>query len=64
MVKTADIKRIREKRRETQEEFAARLGVSQGTISNWENSGVPEDKKTQLFLRERLASLARQEQRA
>ncbi len=31
-----DVKALREQLRETQAEFAARFGVDQGTVSNWE----------------------------
>lgn len=31
-----DVKSIREALQETQAEFAARFGVDQGTVSNWE----------------------------
>lgn len=36
-----DVKKIRESLGETQEEFARRIGVDQGTISRWETAGVP-----------------------
>lgn len=48
--------KLREVRRHldmTQAEFAEHLGVSQRTIVNWENSGVPESKS------ERVAKLLR-----
>lgn len=43
------IKEIREKHRLTQEDFAAKLGVSVRTVSNWENGGViPSTSKKKI----------------
>lgn len=48
-MKTYDIKKLRKKMELSQQQFAALVGVSVKTVSNWENGGViPASKKPQL----------------
>jgi DNA-binding transcriptional regulator YiaG len=37
-----DLKAIRDRLGESQDEFGRRFGVDQGTISRWETSGIPK----------------------
>ncbi len=48
-MKTYDIKKLRKKMELSQQQFAALVGVSVKTVSNWENGGViPASKRPQL----------------
>jgi DNA-binding transcriptional regulator YiaG len=53
-----DLRKAREALNETQWQFAARLGVNQGTVSRWERGRIPERGITQDFLRRRLNDIA------
>lgn len=59
MATSDDIKRVRERRKESQEAFAAHFGVDQTTIHRWETSGVPSRGPAAALIERVLADLDR-----
>jgi DNA-binding transcriptional regulator YiaG len=53
----AQIKKIREDRRETQVAFGARFGVDQSTIHRWETNGITDRGVTRLAIERVLSEL-------
>ena len=60
MATSDDIKRVRERRQESQEVFAAHFGVDQTTIHRWETSGVPSRGPAAALIERVLADLDRE----
>lgn len=52
MANDLDVKALREHLKETQAEFAARLGVDQGTISNWETGKTSPSGPARVIMQE------------
>lgn len=53
------VKKARETLGETQEQFADRIGIDQGTVSRWEAGKLPRKGMTQAFLRRVLEDIGR-----
>ncbi len=53
----SDIKKIRERRGESQAAFAAHFGVDQSTIHRWETRGVPGTGVTRIAIERVLSEL-------
>jgi transcriptional regulator with XRE-family HTH domain len=51
------LKQLRERLGESQEEFGRRFGLLQCTISRWEQRGIPDDGPTKLAARYILDAL-------
>lgn len=47
-----DVKALRERMKKTQAEFAALLGVDQGTISNWEKGKTSPSGPARVIMQE------------
>ena len=43
MITAADIRAVRARLDETQQQFGARFGVDRSTIAGWEKNGIPEE---------------------
>ena len=50
-----DVRAIRERLGETQTTFARRLGVDQGTVSNWEHQKTSPSGPAKIVLKQLLA---------
>lgn len=57
MATSADIKRVRLARKESQEAFAVHFGVDQSTIHRWETVGVPDRGAAAVGIRKVLSDL-------
>lgn len=60
MATSDDIKRVRERRKESQEAFAVHFGVDQTTIHRWETSGVPSRGPAGALIERVLIDLGRE----
>ena len=57
-ITNADLKRHRDRLRETQDEFAKRFGVARTTLLHWEAAGIPKFGPTRQHIERVLAGLA------
>jgi DNA-binding transcriptional regulator YiaG len=60
MITAAHIRSARERVDETQEEFAARFGLDQSTISRWETEGPPDQGPAKALIQRVLLEIKRQ----
>lgn len=54
-----DIRKARQALGDTQQQFADRIGIHQGTLSHWEAGKLPKTGMTQAFLRRVLDDIGR-----
>lgn len=54
-----EIRKARKSLGDTQVQFAERIGIHQGTLSNWEAGKLPKTGMTQAFLRRVLDDICR-----
>jgi transcriptional regulator with XRE-family HTH domain len=57
MITAAELKAARKAIGETQEQFAARFGISRTTYVNWENLGTPDNGPGPELIRRVLAEV-------
>ncbi len=57
MINPKAIRKAREMLHETQEQFAARFGVDQGTLSRWEKGELPKSGSALVLLQRVLAEI-------
>ena len=58
MASKAALRKTRKRLGESQEEFAPRFGVDQGTYSRWETKGIPKTGSARITIEYVLANLA------
>ena len=57
MVTPDEIKKTRERLKETQAVFGQRFGVDQSTVHRWETDGLPDRGTSRLVVERELAEL-------